>query len=100
MPGKADFLLLGEDLSALPALFSAARKARSVSRRILALAFTYNAAAIAVSLAGFMTPLAAAIAMPASSISILLYAASAVGGARGSKKEQQQKARDLQEARA
>jgi Cu2+-exporting ATPase len=100
MPGKADFLLLGEDLSVLPALFSAARCARSVSRRILALAFAYNALAIAVSLAGFMTPLAAAIAMPASSISILLYAASAVSGARTSKSEQQRKARDLQEARA
>ena len=82
MPGKADFLLLGDDLSALLELFASARTARRVSQRILALAFTYNALAIAVSLAGLMTPLGAAIAMPASSISILLYAANAVASAR------------------
>jgi P-type Cu2+ transporter len=82
MPGKADFFLLGEDLSSLGELLFAAVRLRQVVRNILALAFTYNALAITVCLSGLMTPLAAAIAMPASSISILLYAAGALAGSR------------------
>ena len=82
MPGKADFFLLGEDLGALGELLHSAARHRVVVRNILAIAFAYNALAIAVCLAGLMTPLAAAIAMPASSISILLYAAGALAGSR------------------
>jgi Cu2+-exporting ATPase len=82
MPGKADFFLLGEDLGTLGELLLSASRLRAVVRNILAIAFAYNALAIAVCLSGLMTPLAAAIAMPASSISILLYAAGALAGSR------------------
>ncbi|MBS2021754.1 MAG: heavy metal translocating P-type ATPase metal-binding domain-containing protein [Deltaproteobacteria bacterium] len=97
LPAKSDFILLGEDTSGLPALFAAAREHRRVTRQVLALAFAYNAVALTISLAGLMTPLAAAIAMPTSSISILLWVAHAVGGSRGSPSLP---ARDLQGAHA
>ncbi len=101
MPGKADFLLLGDDLSALLTLFSTAQASGKVTRRIVALAFTYNSLAIGVSLAGMMTPLAAAIAMPTSSVCILLYAARAIAGARPDREASRAiaQAQNLHEAR-
>lgn len=74
MPGKADFFLLGESLAGVQQSLRLARLLQRTVRRILALALTYNALAIAASLAGWMTPLRAAIAMPASSITVILLA--------------------------
>jgi len=84
IPGKSDFFFLGDNLDALGELLGAAHDLRSAVRRILALAFTYNALAVAVSLAGLTTPLAAAVAMPASSVAILLYTTARLAGSRRS----------------
>ncbi len=74
MPGKADFFLLGEGLSGIREALGLARRLRTVVTRILALAAVYNLIAIAASLSGHMTPLRAAIAMPVSSLTVILLA--------------------------
>jgi Cu2+-exporting ATPase len=65
---KADFYYLGRGLIGVRALMHMAAKRRSTARAVIAFAITYNAAAIALSLAGLMNPLLAAILMPASSL--------------------------------
>jgi len=68
----SDVVLLGESLAPLPDLLTTARRAR---RRILenfTLAGGYNAVAIPVALAGLASPLMAALAMSASSITVSL----------------------------
>jgi Cu2+-exporting ATPase len=65
---KADFYFLGRGLDGVRRLLDAAAARRRTIRRVLTFTITYNAAAIALSLAGHMNPLAAAILMPASSL--------------------------------
>lgn len=65
---KADFYLLGRGLGGLGALFSAAHRHHVTTRAVVGFAVTYNAAAVSVSLAGWMSPLVAAIIMPLSSL--------------------------------
>ncbi|MEO0402880.1 MAG: heavy metal translocating P-type ATPase [Pseudomonadota bacterium] len=70
----ADVVLLGQNLSGVPAVLRIARSAR---RRILenfALAAGYNCIAIPLALMGFATPLMAALAMSTSSITVTLNA--------------------------
>ena len=70
----SDVVLLGRSLAPLPDLIDTAQKAK---RRILenfAIAAGYNALVIPLALAGFVTPLLAAIAMSSSSITVLLNA--------------------------
>ncbi|MEM6372691.1 MAG: heavy metal translocating P-type ATPase [Pseudomonadota bacterium] len=70
----ADVVLLGQHLSGIPMVLRIARSAR---RRILenfALAAAYNMVAIPLALAGFATPLMAALAMSSSSITVTLNA--------------------------
>ncbi|WP_299046148.1 heavy metal translocating P-type ATPase [uncultured Tateyamaria sp.] len=70
----ADVVLLGQHLSGIPAAIGIARSAR---RRILenfGLAACYNAVAIPLALAGFATPLMAALAMSTSSITVTVNA--------------------------
>ncbi len=70
----SDVVLLGASLAPLPDLI---RTARSAKRRILenfAIAAGYNALVIPLAVAGFVTPLLAAIAMSTSSITVLLNA--------------------------
>ncbi len=70
----ADVVLLGQSLAPIP---EAVATARSATRRIVenfAIAALYNAVAIPVALAGFATPLAAALAMSTSSVSVTLNA--------------------------
>ena len=69
-----DVVLLGRSLAALPDLVITARAAK---RRILenfGIAAGYNATVIPFALAGFVTPLWAAIAMSTSSITVLVNA--------------------------
>ncbi|NTX00842.1 heavy metal translocating P-type ATPase metal-binding domain-containing protein [Myxococcus sp. CA040A] len=73
MPGKSDFFLVGEGLSSLREALRLSRHLRHVVRRLLVLAFGYNAVAVAVCLAGLMTPLRAAVAMPATSLATVLF---------------------------
>ena len=74
MPGKADFFLMGDGIGGVRHLFSTARALRVTLRRILVVSLAYNALVVGLALAGAMTPLRAAVAMPLSSIAVLLLA--------------------------
>ncbi len=82
MPGKSDFFLLGEGLGAIREALGLSLTLRRVVRRLLGLALVYNAVAVAVCLAGLMTPLRAAVAMPATSLSFVLYTVYSLSAAR------------------
>jgi Cu2+-exporting ATPase len=71
LPGKADFFFLGDGIAALRRSLAAARRLRQVVRLNLALAVLYNVAAVALCLAGRVTPVVAAIIMPISSIFVV-----------------------------
>ena len=70
----ADVVLLGETLADLPTVFGIARKAVRLSRQNFGIAFAYNLIAVPLAIAGFATPLMAALAMSFSSITVLLNA--------------------------
>ena len=70
----ADVVILGGTLKYLPDLLEISRKSVRLSRQNFAIAFCYNAIAIPFAVAGFATPIAAALAMSASSICVLLNA--------------------------
>ena len=70
----ADAVILGDGLRAVPLALSKARKARSLMRGNLWLATLYNIVAVPLALAGLATPLLAALAMSASSITVSLNA--------------------------
>ena len=74
MPGKAHFFLLGEGLASIRSSLALARRLRTVVTRILVLAAVYNVLTITASLSGLMTPVRAAIAMPVSSLTVILLA--------------------------
>ena len=71
---RSDFLFTCSGLSFLPSLFSMARWRRQTLAAILAFTITYNLAAVTGCVLGHMTPLAAAVLMPLSSIASLLIA--------------------------
>lgn len=71
---RSDFLFTCPGLSFLPTLFSMARWRRQTVGLILAFTITYNLVAVTACVLGNMTPLAAAILMPLSSIASLLIA--------------------------
>lgn len=70
----SDIVILRPDLADLPHLLKIARLARRLCKQNFAIAALYNAIAIPVALAGWATPLAAALAMSASSITVLMNA--------------------------
>jgi len=82
LPGKADFFFLGDGIAAIGRSLWEARRLRRVVRDNLVLAIVYNVAAIAFCAAGLVTPVAAAVFMPASSIGVVSL--TAVRMARGS----------------
>lgn len=65
---KAGFYFLGRGLRGVRALLDIAAQRRHTARAVVAFAIAYNALAIALSLAGHMNPLLAALLMPASSL--------------------------------
>jgi Cu2+-exporting ATPase len=71
---KADFYFLGSSLCFLPELLDVARRRQRAVRSVFAFALTYNIGAVALCLAGHMSPLLAAILMPLSSIATLTLA--------------------------
>ena len=73
LPGRSDFFIVGESLAPVRAALAAAHELRAVTRRVLAISLAYNAFALGTALAGRMTPVRAAIFMPLSSLSILLF---------------------------
>ncbi|MGZ9810168.1 heavy metal translocating P-type ATPase [Pseudoroseicyclus sp. H15] len=70
----ADVVLLSNDLTAIPTALSTAKAATARMRQNIAIAAAYNAISIPVALAGFATPLLAALAMSASSLAVTLNA--------------------------
>ncbi len=70
----ADIIFQGEPLAAIPATIRTARLAHDLVRQNFGLAFLYNAIAVPLAMAGFATPLIAAIAMSSSSLVVTLNA--------------------------
>ncbi len=70
----SDIVVLAQDFAQLPTLLKIARATRLFSVQNFAIAACYNMVAIPVALAGFATPLMAALAMSLSSITVLLNA--------------------------
>lgn len=70
----ADVLLIKDTLADLPALFAISRYAVRLSRQNFFIAGLYNLIAIPVAMAGFATPLIAALVMSISSLTVLLNA--------------------------
>jgi Cu2+-exporting ATPase len=82
MPGKSDFFLLGEGLASIREALHLSLRLRQVVRRLLTLAVAYNVVAVTVCLAGWMTPLRAALAMPATSLATVLFTVWSLSAAR------------------
>ncbi len=73
MPGKSDFFLVGDRLTPLGDALARAAHLRRVVQRILTISLTYNVFAIALALLGKMSPLLAAISMPASTLALISF---------------------------
>jgi P-type Cu2+ transporter len=71
---QSDAVFLGDSLAPVVATLVMARRAKSAMVQNLALAIAYNAIAVPVAMAGFVTPLIAAAAMSGSSILVTLNA--------------------------
>jgi Cu2+-exporting ATPase len=65
---KADFYFLGRGLNGVRQLLEAGRRRKTTARRVIGFALSYNGATVLLCLAGKMSPLAASILMPASSL--------------------------------
>jgi Cu2+-exporting ATPase len=73
LPGRSDFFLVGPHLGPLHLALAAARRLRRVARQVLVLSLAYNVLAVTAALLGTITPVRAAIFMPLSSLSLLLF---------------------------
>jgi Cu2+-exporting ATPase len=79
VPARTDFFFVRPGLEAVGAVLEAAALHRQTVRRVLAVAFAYNAATIALAAAGRLSPLLCAVLMPASSLAAI---ATVLHGAR------------------
>lgn len=79
---KADFFFLGHSLRFVSGLLDAARLHRCATRRVFAFSVAYNIATVVAGLMGHLSPLAAAILMPLSSVATLSIVAVTFGGRR------------------
>jgi Cu2+-exporting ATPase len=67
----ADVYLGRRDLAGLVELFEGARRTRSIIRRNLVFSLIYNVVGVGLALGGFIGPLAAAVLMPLSSVTVV-----------------------------
>ena len=71
---SADMVLLADDLGRLSAAFDVARDTMRIIRQNLAWAAAYNAVAIPLAVAGWITPLVAGVGMAVSSLAVVANA--------------------------
>ncbi len=76
----ADFVFQGQKLAPVLEVLSTAKRARSLVLQNFGVAFCYNIVAVPFAMAGYVTPLIAAIVMSTSSILVTLNAARLAGG--------------------
>jgi Cu2+-exporting ATPase len=76
----ADFVFIRDSLEAVSSALAIAGRARQLIRENFALAVLYNAIALPFAIAGFVTPLAAALAMSGSSLIVVANALRLNGG--------------------
>lgn len=72
---KSDFIVLGGQLAAVPALLRHARRAHAIVRQNLWWAALYNAVCVPLAVLGFMPPWLAGLGMAASSLLVVLNSA-------------------------
>jgi P-type Cu2+ transporter len=72
MPSRSDFFLVGEGLGALHRALARSLQLRAVVKTVLSISVAYNVVAISAALLGFMSPVAAAISMPLSTLTLIL----------------------------
>lgn len=70
----ADFVFMQEDLDAVPFAIETSRRAGKLIRQNFALAIGYNLVAVPIAIAGYATPMIAAIAMSTSSLIVVANA--------------------------
>ena len=94
LPGKADFFLLGEGIAGIREALALAAKLHVVVRRNLVVALAYNVLSVATCLAGWMTPLRAAVFMPISSLTVILVTIASLQAAKRREAKRQPIARE------
>ncbi len=70
----SDVIILNETFDKIPLMLTIAKASKNISLQNFAIAAAYNCIAVPIALAGFATPLAAALAMSASSLTVLANA--------------------------
>ncbi len=78
----ADFVFQGHNLGPVLEILSTAKKARSLALQNFGIAFVYNILCVPLAMAGYVTPLIAAVVMSTSSIIVTVNATRLAGGGR------------------